>query len=95
MLHLGCGTIRDSLNNKRRELEDPAAYNYPFTWNTPSSPPGYNIAIKPDQIQYTELSSNTKIADKQNKANITWEQQYGSHEDNFPADLETLQRYEN
>uniref|UniRef100_A0A8C4LRU4 Gap junction protein n=1 Tax=Equus asinus asinus TaxID=83772 RepID=A0A8C4LRU4_EQUAS len=91
MLHLGFGTIRDSLNSKRRELEDPGAYNYPFTWNTPSAPPGYNIAVKPDQIQYTELS-NAKIAYKQNKANIAQEQQYGSHEENLPADLETLQR---
>ncbi|KAI4533676.1 gap junction gamma-1 protein [Ovis aries] len=91
MLHLGFGTIRDSLNSKRRELEDPGAYNYPFTWNTPSAPPGYNIAVKPDQIQYTELS-NAKIAYKQNKANIAQEQQYGSHEDSLPPDLETLQR---
>ncbi|OBS58608.1 hypothetical protein A6R68_10268 [Neotoma lepida] len=87
----GFGTIRDSLNSKRRELDDPGAYNYPFTWNTPSAPPGYNIAVKPDQIQYTELS-NAKIAYKQNKANIAQEQQYGSHEEHLPADLETLQR---
>ncbi|XP_038241425.1 gap junction gamma-1 protein [Dermochelys coriacea] len=91
MLHLGFGTIRDTLNNKRKELEDTDTYNYPFTWNTPSAPPGYNIAIKPDQIQYTELS-NAKMAYKQNKANIAQEQQYGSNEENIPADLENLQR---
>ncbi|XP_014376669.1 gap junction gamma-1 protein [Alligator mississippiensis] len=91
MLHLGFGTIRDALNNKRRELEDSGTYNYPFTWNTPSAPPGYNIAVKPDQIQYTELS-NAKMAYKQNKANIAQEQQYGSNEENIPADLENLQR---
>ncbi|CAM4686204.1 unnamed protein product [Lepidochelys olivacea] len=91
MLHLGFGTIRDTLNNKRKELEDSGTYNYPFTWNTPSAPPGYNIAVKPDQIQYTELS-NAKMAYKQNKANIAQEQQYGSNEENIPADLENLQR---
>ncbi|NXW58956.1 CXG1 protein, partial [Eurystomus gularis] len=91
MLHLGFGTIRDTLNNKRRELEDSGTYNYPFTWNTPSAPPGYNIAVKPEQMQYTELS-NAKMAYKQNKANIAQEQQYGSNEENIPADLETLQR---
>uniref|UniRef100_A0A8C8AXS7 Gap junction protein n=1 Tax=Otus sunia TaxID=257818 RepID=A0A8C8AXS7_9STRI len=91
MLHLGFGTIRDTLNNKRRELEDSGTYNYPFTWNTPSAPPGYNIAVKPEQMQYTDLS-NAKMAYKQNKANIAQEQQYGSNEENIPADLENLQR---
>ncbi|KFW70181.1 Gap junction gamma-1 protein [Pygoscelis adeliae] len=91
MLHLGFGTIRDTLNNKRKELEDSGTYNYPFTWNTPSAPPGYNIAVKPEQMQYTELS-NAKMAYKQNKANIAQEQQYGSNEENIPADLENLQR---
>ncbi|XP_064030641.1 gap junction gamma-1 protein [Pogoniulus pusillus] len=91
MLHLGFGTIRDTLNNKRKELEDSGPYSYPFTWNTPSAPPGYNIAVKPEQLQYTELS-NAKIAYRQNKANIAQEQQYGSNEENIPADLENLQR---
>ncbi|KAM4623166.1 gap junction gamma-1 protein [Discoglossus pictus] len=91
MLHLGFGTIRDALNNRRKELDDASAYNYPFTWNTPSAPPGYNIAVKPDQIQYTELT-NAKMAYKQNRANIAQEQQYGSSEDNIPGNLEHLQR---
>ncbi|NWS64429.1 CXG1 protein, partial [Chunga burmeisteri] len=91
MLHLGFGTIRDMLNSKRKDLEDSGTYNYPFTWNTPSAPPGYNIAVKPEQMQYTELS-NAKMAYKQNKANIAQEQQYGSNEENIPADLENLQR---
>ncbi|XP_032090951.1 gap junction gamma-1 protein [Thamnophis elegans] len=91
MLHLGFGTIRDTLNNKRKELEDSGTYHYPFIWNTPSAPPGYNIAMKPEQIQYTELS-NAKIAHKQNKANIAQEQQYGSNEENIPTELENIQR---
>lgn len=91
MLHLGFGTIRDTLNAKKKELVDSGTFNYPFTWNTPSAPPGYNIALKPEQMQCTELS-NAKMAYKQNKANIAQEQQYGSNEGNIPADLEILQR---
>ncbi|XP_053555925.1 gap junction gamma-1 protein [Bombina bombina] len=91
MLHLGFGTIRDAINTKRKEVDDSSTYNYPFTWNTPSAPPGYNIAVKPDQIEYTELT-NAKMAYKQNRANIAQEQQYGSSEDNIPTSLELLQR---
>ncbi|NXM31539.1 CXG1 protein, partial [Oxyruncus cristatus] len=91
MLHLGFGTIRDTLNSKRKELVDSGTFNYPFTWNTPSAPPGYNIALKPEQMPCTELS-NAKMAYKQNKANIAQEQQYGSTEGNIPTDLEILQR---
>ncbi|NXF12703.1 CXG1 protein, partial [Smithornis capensis] len=91
MLHLGFGTIRDTLNSKRKELVDSGTCNYPFTWNTPSAPPGYNIALKAEQMPCTELS-NAKMAYRQNKANIAQEQQYGSNEGNIPADLEILQR---
>lgn len=59
---------------------------YPFSWNTPSAPPGYNIVVKPETMPYTDLS-NAKMACKQNRANIAQEeqQQYGSNEDNFPS----------
>ncbi|XP_075033428.1 gap junction gamma-1 protein [Mixophyes fleayi] len=91
MLHLGFGTIRDALNNRRKQVDDSSSYNYPFSWNTPSAPPGYNIAVKPDQIHYTELT-NTKMAYKQNRANIAQEQQYGNSEDRIPTDIENLHR---
>ncbi|MGH0180201.1 UNVERIFIED_CONTAM: hypothetical protein FKN15_003595 [Acipenser sinensis] len=95
MLHLGLGTIHDVLRSKRQPPEEgyqppeasaSAPYSYPFTWNAPSAPPGYNIVVKPEQIPYTDLS-NAKMACKQNKANIMQEeqQQYGSNEDNFPG----------
>ncbi|KAG9343965.1 hypothetical protein JZ751_012440 [Albula glossodonta] len=60
--------------------------SYPFSWNAPSAPPGYNIVVKPEQLQYTDLS-NAKMACKQNRANIAQEeqQQFGSNEDNFPS----------
>ncbi|XP_043911042.1 gap junction gamma-1 protein [Protopterus annectens] len=91
MFHLGLGTIKDILNRKRNTLERSPAYNYPFMWPTPSAPPGYNIAVKPEQIPFTELS-NAKMAYKQNKANIAQEQQYGSNDENIPTDLENLQK---
>uniref|UniRef100_A0A672MLU3 Gap junction protein n=1 Tax=Sinocyclocheilus grahami TaxID=75366 RepID=A0A672MLU3_SINGR len=77
MIHLGVGTLRDAL---------PDYVGYPFSWNTPSAPPGYNIVVKPETMPYTDLS-NAKMACKQNRANIAQEeqQQYGSNEDNFPS----------
>ncbi|XP_031423132.1 gap junction gamma-1 protein [Clupea harengus] len=61
---------------------------YPFSWNTPSAPPGYNIVVKPEAMPYTDLS-NAKMACKQNRENIAQEQQqYGSNEDNFPTGAE-------
>uniref|UniRef100_A0A3P9NSH6 Gap junction protein n=1 Tax=Poecilia reticulata TaxID=8081 RepID=A0A3P9NSH6_POERE len=78
MLHLGIGSICDILR--------PNYVGYPFSWNTPSAPPGYNIVVKPEQMPYTDLS-NAKMACKQNRANIAQEeqQQFGSNEDNFPT----------
>ncbi|XP_066521374.1 gap junction gamma-1 protein-like [Hoplias malabaricus] len=61
--------------------------SYPFSWNSvpPSAPPGYNILMKP--MPFTELSSNAKMACRQNRANIAQEEelqgQYGSTEKNF------------
>uniref|UniRef100_A0A3B3V1X2 Gap junction protein n=1 Tax=Poecilia latipinna TaxID=48699 RepID=A0A3B3V1X2_9TELE len=83
MLHLGIGSICDIL----RRGDGAADYvGYPFSWNTPSAPPGYNIVVKPEQMPYTDLS-NAKMACKQNRANIAQEeqQQFGSNEDNFPT----------
>ncbi|XP_029364132.1 gap junction gamma-1 protein isoform X2 [Echeneis naucrates] len=94
MLHLGIGSICDILRRRRfppqedeYQLEGTADYvGYPFSWNTPSAPPGYNIVVKPEQMPYTDLS-NAKMACKQNRANIAQEeqQQFGSNEDNFPT----------
>ncbi|KAM9296893.1 gap junction gamma-1 protein [Gastrophryne carolinensis] len=92
MLHLGFGTIRDALNHRGKQMDDSASScNYPFSWNTPSAPPGYNVSVKPEQIHYTELT-NAKMAYKQNRANTAQEQQYGTGEDTLPSDLGNLQR---
>ncbi|XP_044033578.1 gap junction gamma-1 protein-like [Siniperca chuatsi] len=56
--------------------------SYPFSWNAPSAPPGYNIAIKPplvstghhDQpLPITDLT-NAKMACRQNHVNIAQEE---------------------
>ncbi|XP_028824436.1 gap junction gamma-1 protein isoform X2 [Denticeps clupeoides] len=61
---------------------------YPFSWNTPTAPPGYNIVVKSEGMPYTDLS-NSKMALKQNRENIAQEQQqFGSNEDNFPTGIE-------
>uniref|UniRef100_UPI0037E70C01 gap junction gamma-1 protein-like n=1 Tax=Semicossyphus pulcher TaxID=241346 RepID=UPI0037E70C01 len=67
--------------------------SYPFSWNAPSAPPGYNIAIKPplgntvhhDQpLPITDLS-NSKMACRQNHVNIAQEerQQYTNNDENL------------
>ena len=67
--------------------------SYPFSWNAPSAPPGYNIAIKPllvskgphdHPLPITDLT-NAKMACRQNHVNIAQEerQQYTNNEDNL------------
>lgn len=57
--------------------------SYAFSWNAPSAPPGYNIAIKPPPVTaghheqplpVTDLT-NAKMACRQNHANIAHEEQ--------------------
>lgn len=79
------------LNDGRMRGEDYSSY--PFTWNAPSAPPGYNIAIKPlllspgkqaNPLPITDLT-NAKMACHQNHVNIAQEerQQYTSNDDNM------------
>ncbi|XP_023124073.2 gap junction gamma-1 protein-like [Amphiprion ocellaris] len=70
--------------------------SYPFSWNAPSAPPGYNIAIKPllvptgnhsQPLPITDLT-NAKIACRQNHVNIAQEerQQYTNNDENLCRD---------
>lgn len=65
----------------------------PFTWNEPSAPPGYNIAVKPllmskenhiPPLPITDLT-NAKITCRQNHVNIAQEerQQYANNDENL------------
>ncbi|XP_028826337.1 gap junction gamma-1 protein-like [Denticeps clupeoides] len=98
MLHLGMGTMLDILRARRGAPPEEDEYlpvseagggGYPFSWNpAPTAPPGYNIAVKPEQIPFTDLSGPAaRMACRQNRANIAQEEQrqYGSNEENFPA----------
>ncbi|NXK90196.1 CXG1 protein, partial [Formicarius rufipectus] len=91
MLHLGFGTIWDTLKSRRKELVDSETLKYPFTCNTPSALLRYNLTLRPEQVPCTELS-NARMACRQNKANIAQEQQYGCSKGDISADLEILQR---
>ncbi|KAG7268036.1 hypothetical protein CRUP_000219 [Coryphaenoides rupestris] len=102
MLHLGMGTICDILGSPPPSRDDPQLYglargpeaepaygNLPFSWSTPSAPPGYNFAVKPllDSNQYQEQPlqppppalpftdlTNAKAACRENRANIAQEE---------------------
>lgn len=67
--------------------------SYTFSWNAPSAPPGYNIAMKPplvptghheQPLPITDLT-NAKMACRQNHANIAHEeqQQYNNNNENL------------
>lgn len=69
-------------------------YNsYPFSWMSPSAPPGYNIAIKPTVVSTGHHSqslpisdlTNAKMACQQNHVNIAHEerQQYNNNDENL------------
>ncbi|XP_061563629.1 gap junction gamma-1 protein-like [Cololabis saira] len=75
------------------KLSDENYNTYPFTWNAPSAPPGYNIAIKPlvvskgnhnQPLPITDLT-NANITCRQNHVNIAQEerQQYTNNDENL------------
>ncbi|XP_045924200.1 gap junction gamma-1 protein-like [Micropterus dolomieu] len=80
-----------ALNDAGSSGEDYSSY--PFSWNAPSAPPGYNIGIKPllvstghhnQPLPITDIS-NAKRACRQNHVNIAQEerQQYTSNDENM------------
>ncbi|XP_071319314.1 gap junction gamma-1 protein-like [Trachinotus anak] len=82
---------QEALKEARLRGEDYSSY--PYSWNTPSAPPGYNIAIKPllvstgnhdKPLPVTDLA-NAKMACRQNHVNIAHEerQQYTNNDDNL------------
>jgi len=92
MFHLGIGTFRDTLRQKRdRGRRTP--YGYPFSRNITSSPPGYNLVVKSDKP--THRIPNSLIALEQNMANMAQEQHgdCASPDENIPSDLASLHRH--
>uniref|UniRef100_A0A3B4GK21 Gap junction protein n=1 Tax=Pundamilia nyererei TaxID=303518 RepID=A0A3B4GK21_9CICH len=66
MLHLGIGTMYEIIHSRKTEL--PNEDSYPFSWNAPAPPPGYNIAVKPSlgnhnqPLPITDLTNHLKAA---------------------------------
>ncbi|CAL8280486.1 unnamed protein product [Lota lota] len=90
MFHLGIGTFRDTLRQKR-DMGRRTSYGYPFSRNIPSSPPGYNLVVKSDKPIHR--IPNSLITHEQNMANVAQEQQCTSPDENIPSDLVSLHRH--
>ncbi|KAK1173870.1 gap junction gamma-1 protein [Acipenser oxyrinchus oxyrinchus] len=91
MFHLGIGSIRDIIRNRRNKGKRPSySYPYPYPRNIPSSPPGYNLVVKSDK---PIKIPNSLITHKQNLANVAQEQQCTSPDENVPSDLASLHRH--
>ena len=90
MFHLGIGTFRDTLRQKR-DRGRRTSYGYPFSRNIPSSPPGYNLVVKSDKPLHR--IPNSLITHEQNMANVAQEQQCTSPDENIPSDLASLHRH--
>ncbi|KAF7665663.1 hypothetical protein LDENG_00137510 [Lucifuga dentata] len=89
MFHLGIGTFRDTLRQKRNR-DRQTSYGYPFSRNIPASPPGYNLVMKSEK---PNKIPNSLITHEQNMANVAQEQQCTSPDENIPSDLASLHRH--
>ncbi|MBN3298925.1 gap junction gamma-2 protein [Amia ocellicauda] len=89
MFHLGIGTIRDIIRNRRNKGKCPS-YSYPYPRNIPASPPGYNLVVKSEK---PNKIPNSLITHEQNLANVAQEQQCTSPDENIPSDLASLHRH--
>ncbi|KAM8837887.1 gap junction gamma-1 protein-like isoform 1-T3 [Spinachia spinachia] len=76
----GLTPTQGALHEERLSADD--YRHYPFSWNAPSAPPGYNVAIKPllvttkhhDKPLPISDITNAKIACRQNHVNIAQEE---------------------
>ncbi|MBN3315770.1 CXG1 protein, partial [Atractosteus spatula] len=89
MFHLGIGTIRDIIRNRRNKGKRPS-YSCPYPRNIPASPPGYNLVVKSEK---PNKMPNSLITHEQNLANVAQEQQCTSPDENIPSDLASLHRH--
>ncbi|NXO64011.1 CXG1 protein, partial [Phainopepla nitens] len=89
MFHLGFGTIRDAIRNRKINSFRQPPYNYTYPKNI-SCPPEYNLVIKSEKS--TKIP-NSLMAHEQNLANVAQEQQCTSPDENLPADLSTLHKH--
>ncbi|XP_063780407.1 gap junction gamma-1 protein-like [Pseudophryne corroboree] len=89
MLHLGFGTLRDAIRNKRTRTDRQPPYNYSYSKNI-TCPPEYNMVVRSDK---STKVPNSVMAHEQNLANVAQEHQCTSPDDNVPSDLTTLHKH--
>ncbi|XP_019384956.1 PREDICTED: gap junction gamma-2 protein [Crocodylus porosus] len=89
MFHLGFGTIRDAIRNRKINSFRQPPYNYSYPKNI-SCPPEYNLVVKAEKS--TKIP-NSLMAHEQNLANVAQEQQCTSPDENIPTDLSTLHKH--
>ncbi|XP_005286351.1 gap junction gamma-2 protein isoform X1 [Chrysemys picta bellii] len=89
MFHLGFGTIRDAIRNRKINSFRQPPYNYSYSKNI-SCPPEYNLVVKSEKPAKVP---NSLLAHEQNLANVAQEQQCTSPDENIPPDLSTLHKH--
>ncbi|ETE72298.1 Gap junction gamma-1 protein, partial [Ophiophagus hannah] len=90
MCHLGIGTIRDAIRERKIHSFRQPPYNYAAYPKNISCPPEYNLVVKSDK---PAKIPNSLMAHEQNLANVVQEQQCTSPDDNIPPDLSTLHKH--
>ncbi|KAM6452971.1 gap junction gamma-2 protein isoform 1-T6 [Liasis olivaceus] len=90
MCHLGIGTIRDAIRERKIHSFRQPPYNYTAYPKNISCPPEYNLVVKSDK---QAKIPNSLMAHEQNMANVVQEQQCASPDDNIPQDLSTLHKH--
>ncbi|XP_007444740.1 gap junction gamma-1 protein-like [Python bivittatus] len=90
MCHLGIGTIRDAIRERKIHSFRQPPYNYAAYPKNISCPPEYNLVVKSDK---QAKIPNSLMAHEQNMANVVQEQQCTSPDDNIPPDLSTLHKH--
>ncbi|XP_028605771.2 gap junction gamma-2 protein [Podarcis muralis] len=90
MCHLGIGTIRDAIRDRKVHSFRQPPYNYAAYPKNISCPPEYNLVVKSDKQAKVP---NSLMAHEQNLANVAQEQQCTSPDENLPPDLSTLHKH--
>lgn len=90
MCHLGIGTIRDAIRDRKIHSFRQPPYNYAAYSKNISGPPEYNLVVKSDKQGKVP---NSLMAHEQNLANVAQEQQCTSPDENIPPDLSVLHKH--
>uniref|UniRef100_A0A8D2LF45 Gap junction protein n=1 Tax=Varanus komodoensis TaxID=61221 RepID=A0A8D2LF45_VARKO len=90
MCHLGVGTIRDALRERKVHSFRQAPYNYAAYPKNISYPPEYNLVVKADKQPRVP---NSLMAHEQNLANVAQEQHCASPDENVLPDLSALHKH--